>query len=87
MNQTFHRAFPPELREVDEINAWMYESNRDRPLADVLRACFAIQVARVHSLLSATLGCLPDLVCLGRMSLEEPIGFSVGNTFEIEEDL
>jgi hypothetical protein len=36
MNRTFHRAFPPELREDDEINAWMYESNRDRPLADVL---------------------------------------------------
>jgi hypothetical protein len=36
MNQTFHRAFPPELREDDEINAWIYEANRDRPLADVL---------------------------------------------------
>src|ERR1700693_6103810 len=56
----------------------------DLAVALVLRVCFAIQVARVHSLLSATLGCLPDLVCLGRMSLEEPIGFSVGNTFEKE---
>ena len=36
MNQAFHRASPPELREDDEINAWIYESNRDRPLADVL---------------------------------------------------
>lgn len=36
MYQTFYRAFPPELREDDEINAWMYESKRDRPLADVL---------------------------------------------------
>jgi hypothetical protein len=36
MNQTFHRVFPPELREDDEINAWIYEANRDRPLADVL---------------------------------------------------
>jgi hypothetical protein len=43
-----------------------------------LRACFALQVGRVHSLFSATLGCLPDLVCLGRMSLEEPIGKSRG---------
>jgi hypothetical protein len=24
------------LQEDDEINAWIYESNRDRPLADVL---------------------------------------------------
>ncbi len=28
--------WPPELQEVDEINAWIYEANRDRPLADVL---------------------------------------------------
>lgn len=29
--------WPSELQEDDEINAWIYESNRDRPLADVLR--------------------------------------------------
>src|SRR5438045_9603437 len=28
--------WPPELREDDEINAWTYQANRDRPLADVL---------------------------------------------------
>ncbi len=28
--------WPSELQVDDEINAWMYESNRDRPLADVL---------------------------------------------------
>src|SRR5438552_10626889 len=28
--------WPSELQDVDEINAWIYESNRDRPLADVL---------------------------------------------------
>jgi hypothetical protein len=27
---------PPELQEDDEINAWIYEASRDRPLADVL---------------------------------------------------
>ena len=32
----FSPPWPKELREDDEINAWMYESNRDRPLADVL---------------------------------------------------
>src|SRR5579864_6481518 len=32
----FSPPWPPELREDDEINAWMYESNRDRPLADIL---------------------------------------------------
>ncbi|MEO8955386.1 MAG: ClbS/DfsB family four-helix bundle protein [Ktedonobacteraceae bacterium] len=32
----FTPPWPPELQEDDEINAWIYESNRDRPLADVL---------------------------------------------------
>jgi hypothetical protein len=30
--------WPPELQDDDEINAWIYEYNRDRPLADVLSA-------------------------------------------------
>ena len=34
--QDFSPPWPPELREDDEINAWIYESNRDRPLADIL---------------------------------------------------
>jgi hypothetical protein len=32
--------WPPHLRETqtdDEINAWIYASNRDRPLADILQ--------------------------------------------------
>jgi hypothetical protein len=32
----FSPPWPPELREDDEINAWICESNRDRPLAEVL---------------------------------------------------
>ena len=32
----FSPPWPPELGEDDEINAWIYEANRDRPLADVL---------------------------------------------------
>src|SRR5258708_2269408 len=32
----FSPPWPPELREDDAINAWMYESNRDRPWAEVL---------------------------------------------------
>jgi hypothetical protein len=32
----FTPPWPSELQEDDDINAWMYESNRDRPLADVL---------------------------------------------------
>jgi hypothetical protein len=29
--------WPPQLQTDDEINAWIYDANRDRPLADVLR--------------------------------------------------
>ncbi len=29
--------WPPQLQTDDEINAWMYAADRDRPLADVLR--------------------------------------------------
>jgi hypothetical protein len=32
----FSPPWPPELREDDDINAWIYEANRDRPLAEVL---------------------------------------------------
>ena len=32
----FTPPWPSELQDDDDINAWMYESNRDRPLADVL---------------------------------------------------
>jgi hypothetical protein len=28
--------WPPELQTDDEINAWIYETNRDRPAAEVL---------------------------------------------------
>jgi hypothetical protein len=34
--------WPSELREDDEINAWIYEANRDRPVADVLNASRAV---------------------------------------------
>lgn len=34
--QDFAPPWPPELREDDEINAWIYESNRDLPLSEVL---------------------------------------------------
>ncbi len=32
----FTPPWPPELQEDDDINAWIYESNRERSLADVL---------------------------------------------------
>ena len=32
----FSPPWPPELREDDDINAWIYEANRARPLAEVL---------------------------------------------------
>ncbi len=32
----FSPPWPPELQDDDEINAWIYEANRNLPLADVL---------------------------------------------------
>ena len=32
----FSPPWPPELRDDDEINAWIYEANRDLPLSEVL---------------------------------------------------
>jgi hypothetical protein len=32
----FSPPWPSELEADDDINAWIYEANRDRPLADVL---------------------------------------------------
>ncbi|HLX40638.1 MAG TPA: ClbS/DfsB family four-helix bundle protein [Ktedonobacteraceae bacterium] len=32
----FTPPWPPELQDDDEINAWIYEDNRERSLADVL---------------------------------------------------
>ena len=34
---SFSPPWPPHLETDDEINAWIYESNRDRPLSDVLQ--------------------------------------------------
>ncbi|HEU5368109.1 MAG TPA: ClbS/DfsB family four-helix bundle protein [Ktedonobacterales bacterium] len=34
---SFSPPWPPQLQTDDEINAWIYEANRDRPLADVLQ--------------------------------------------------
>jgi hypothetical protein len=44
--------WPKELQDDDEINAWIYESNRDRPLADVLsdsREVFQQLVDAIHA--------------------------------------
>jgi len=30
-------AWPPQLQTDDEINAWIYDANRERPLAEVLQ--------------------------------------------------
>ncbi|HEY7346790.1 MAG TPA: ClbS/DfsB family four-helix bundle protein [Ktedonobacterales bacterium] len=34
--------WPPHLQTDDEINAWIYASNRDRPVADVLQESRAV---------------------------------------------
>ena len=51
----FSPPWPPELREDDDINAWIYEANRDRPLADVLS-----ESREVFQQLLATLAAFPE---------------------------
>jgi uncharacterized damage-inducible protein DinB len=47
--------WPAELTSDDEINAWFYAADRDRPLADVLAESRA-----VFDQLASTLGAFPD---------------------------
>ena len=46
----FTPPWPSELQEVDEINAWIYASNRDRPLADVLSDSREVFQQLVHAI-------------------------------------
>src|SRR5215472_9380574 len=39
---SFSTPWPPHLQTDDEINAWIYEANQDRPLADVLQESRAV---------------------------------------------
>ena len=47
--------WPPDLQEDDDINAWIYTSNRDRPLQAVLD-----DTEQVLQQLLATIASLPD---------------------------
>jgi hypothetical protein len=49
---SFTPPWPSNLEEADDINAWIYAANRDRPLANVLeesRAVFAQLVATLSA--------------------------------------
>jgi hypothetical protein len=39
---SFLPPWPPSLEEADEINAWIYAANKDRPLNDVLQESHAV---------------------------------------------
>lgn len=47
--------WPAHLQTDDEINAWIYDANRDRPLSDVLR-----ESREVFEQLVATLSAFPE---------------------------
>ena len=61
--------WPPQLESDDEINAWIYAADRDRPLADVLR-----DSREVFEQLVETLGAFPaeDLLDPARFPWLEP---------------
>jgi hypothetical protein len=52
---SFSPPWPPNLEEADEINAWIYAANKDRPLTDVLEESRA-----VFEQLVATLSAFPE---------------------------
>lgn len=56
--------WPPSLQSDDEINAWIYQSNRRRSLPDILD-----DMRQTHAQLLATLEDLPDDV---RIDVIEP---------------
>jgi hypothetical protein len=53
---SFSPPWPSNLDEDDEINAWIYATNRDRPLSDVLEESHA-----VFEQLVATLSAFPEV--------------------------
>ncbi len=61
--------WPAQLQEDDEINAWIYESNRNRSLEEVLD-----ETHQVHQQLLAVIDSLPDDVRIERV---EPSYFLV----------
>ena len=71
---SFSMPWPPELQTDDEINAWIYEANRDRPLTDVLE-----ESRDVFQQLVDTLSAFPESELLdprrfGWMEGEPPTG-------------
>jgi hypothetical protein len=59
--------WPPQLQTDDEINAWIYAANHDRPLADVLR-----ESRDVFEQLVETLDAFPDADLLAFMRTAWP---------------
>jgi hypothetical protein len=47
---SFAPPWPPHLEEDDEINAWIYAANKDRPLSDVLEESRAVFEQLVETL-------------------------------------
>lgn len=71
---SFSTPWPSHLQTDDEINAWIYAANRDRPLADVLQESRAVFQQFVD-----TLSAFPEAELLnpkrfGWMESEAPTG-------------
>ena len=71
-------AWPSHLTEDDEINQWIYEQNRDRPLREVLAEADAS-----HQRLAAAVAALPeeDLTTPGRFAWMEGKPLADGDFF------
>ena len=71
-------AWPSNLTDDDEINQWIYEQNRDRPLREVLAEADAS-----HQRLAAAVEALPeeDLTTPGRFTWMEGKSLAGGDLF------
>ncbi len=83
---SFQTPWPPELQGDDEINAWIYEANRDRPLADVLQEDRAVFQQLVDTLSAFPEAELLDPRRFGWMEGEPPTGAAFFAHFHEEHE-
>ena len=83
---SFSPPWPPHLQTDDEINAWIYAANRDRPLADVLQESHAVFQQLVDTLSAFPETELLDPKRFGWMEGEPPTGAAFFAHFHEEHE-
>ncbi len=71
---SFAPPWPPHLQTDDEINAWIYAANRDRPLSDVLQESRAVFQQLIDTFSAFPEAALLDPQRFGWMEADAPTG-------------